>query len=246
MTPHRTPWPGTVMTIQLLRENITSRSPMVLLFSFLILLLRQYLPPSPQHLYSTPICKHRATFPSVSTQLSSQLQLSIIGDAMATIQLARPMIRYFSVHRPQQASRASRFIATSCLVSAVVLPFVPPALESSREKNKGYPNHNRILLSVSMLAESPPRTSRLSIGAGFRSLKRRTPMGILFFISNTLASFWFLLHSRASRCCMYYSVIRCIIIILRSGWSALLAFFVPGDQLDFIRNLHVLKGLVHE
>ncbi|OJJ07991.1 hypothetical protein ASPVEDRAFT_203178 [Aspergillus versicolor CBS 583.65] len=64
---------------------------------------------------------------------------------MATIQLARPTIRHFSVHRSQASTRTSRFVATSCLVSAVVLPFVPPALESSRERNLGYPNHSKPL-----------------------------------------------------------------------------------------------------
>ncbi|BCR89516.1 uncharacterized protein ACHE_50713A [Aspergillus chevalieri] len=58
-------------------------------------------------------------------------------------QLLRPTIRNFSVHRPQQATRTSIFITRSCLISAVVLPFVPPALESSREKSMGYPNHNK-------------------------------------------------------------------------------------------------------
>lgn len=52
-----------------------------------------------------------------------------------SIAVARPTIRSFSAHRPQQATRTSRFVARSCLVSAVVLPFVPPALESSREKS---------------------------------------------------------------------------------------------------------------
>ncbi|KAJ5620829.1 hypothetical protein N7510_004813 [Penicillium lagena] len=58
-------------------------------------------------------------------------------------QLARPSIRHFSAHRPRPDSRAARAVAMSCLVSGVVLPFVPPALESSREKNSGYPNHNK-------------------------------------------------------------------------------------------------------
>ncbi|KAJ5831994.1 hypothetical protein N7474_000305 [Penicillium riverlandense] len=64
---------------------------------------------------------------------------------MSTIaaQLARPSIRHFSAHRPRPDSRAARAVAMSCLVSGVVLPFVPPALESSREKNSGYPNHNK-------------------------------------------------------------------------------------------------------
>ncbi|PWY79647.1 hypothetical protein BO70DRAFT_293501 [Aspergillus heteromorphus CBS 117.55] len=61
----------------------------------------------------------------------------------AALQLVRPTIRHFSVRRPQPDSRTSRFIASSCLFSAVVLPFVPPALESSREKHNGYPNHNK-------------------------------------------------------------------------------------------------------
>ncbi|GLB01872.1 hypothetical protein AtubIFM57258_000282 [Aspergillus tubingensis] len=59
------------------------------------------------------------------------------------MQLARPTIRHFSVRRPQPDTRISRFITSSCLFTAVVLPFVPPALESSREKNNGYPNHNK-------------------------------------------------------------------------------------------------------
>ncbi|KAL3478391.1 hypothetical protein BJX99DRAFT_256509 [Aspergillus californicus] len=62
---------------------------------------------------------------------------------MSTLQLVRPTIRHFSVQRPQASTRTSRIVTTSCLVSAVVLPFVPPALESSREKNKGYPNHSK-------------------------------------------------------------------------------------------------------
>lgn len=61
----------------------------------------------------------------------------------AAVQMVRPTIRHFSVRRPRPDSRTSRFVTSSCLVSAVVLPFVPPALESSREKKSGYPNHNK-------------------------------------------------------------------------------------------------------
>ncbi|KAI9933256.1 hypothetical protein ASPWEDRAFT_114897 [Aspergillus wentii DTO 134E9] len=57
--------------------------------------------------------------------------------------LIRPTIRHFSVHRPAPDTRATRVITMSCLISAVVLPFVPPALESSRERNLGSPNHNK-------------------------------------------------------------------------------------------------------
>ena len=62
--------------------------------------------------------------------------------ALAT-PLLRPTVRHFSAHRPKPNSRASRIVAMSCIVSAVVLPFVPPALESSKERNLGYPNHNK-------------------------------------------------------------------------------------------------------
>ncbi|KAJ5775161.1 uncharacterized protein N7511_000172 [Penicillium nucicola] len=57
---------------------------------------------------------------------------------MATIaQLARPSIRHFSAHRPRPDSRIARAISLGCIVSGVVLPFVPPALESSRQRNSG-------------------------------------------------------------------------------------------------------------
>ncbi|GAD93543.1 MFS transporter, putative [Paecilomyces variotii No. 5] len=60
-----------------------------------------------------------------------------------TVNCVRPTIRHFSAHRPRPDTRASRFVASSCIVSAVVLPFIPPAIESSREKSLGYPNHNK-------------------------------------------------------------------------------------------------------
>ncbi|KAJ5191569.1 uncharacterized protein N7498_010554 [Penicillium cinerascens] len=57
--------------------------------------------------------------------------------------VVRPSIRHFSAHRPRPDSRASRAVALSCLVSGVVLPFVPPALESSRQRKSGSPNSNK-------------------------------------------------------------------------------------------------------
>ncbi|KAL1998050.1 hypothetical protein VTN02DRAFT_123 [Thermoascus thermophilus] len=57
--------------------------------------------------------------------------------------VVRPSVRYFSARRPRPDSRTLRFVAMSCIVSAVVLPFVPPAIESSREKSLGYPNHHK-------------------------------------------------------------------------------------------------------
>ncbi|KAJ5182974.1 hypothetical protein N7492_000590 [Penicillium capsulatum] len=51
--------------------------------------------------------------------------------------LVRPSIRRFSAHRPRPDSRVARAITVSCIVSGVVLPFVPPALESSRQRSSG-------------------------------------------------------------------------------------------------------------
>ncbi|KAJ5562982.1 hypothetical protein N7535_002572 [Penicillium sp. DV-2018c] len=53
---------------------------------------------------------------------------------------ARPFIRHFSAHRPRPDSRAARAISMGCIASGVVLPFVPPALESSRQKSSGTPS----------------------------------------------------------------------------------------------------------
>ncbi|KAJ5462710.1 hypothetical protein N7475_007654 [Penicillium sp. IBT 31633x] len=52
-------------------------------------------------------------------------------------QFARPSIRHFSAHRPRPDSRAARVVTMGCIISGVVLPFVPPALESSRQRNSG-------------------------------------------------------------------------------------------------------------
>ncbi|KAE8135516.1 hypothetical protein BDV38DRAFT_284781 [Aspergillus pseudotamarii] len=66
------------------------------------------------------------------------------------VRFVRPTIRHFSVRRPQPDSRTSRFVTSSCLFSAVVLPFVPPALESSRAKNTDGPNCSHTRRSVFM------------------------------------------------------------------------------------------------
>ncbi|KAJ5280318.1 hypothetical protein N7478_005690 [Penicillium angulare] len=58
-------------------------------------------------------------------------------------QIVRPSIRHFSAHRPRPDSRAARAVAMSCLVTGVVLPFIPPALESSRQRNSGSPSSNK-------------------------------------------------------------------------------------------------------
>lgn len=51
----------------------------------------------------------------------------------------RASIRRFSARPPKPETRGHRFLAASCIASAVALPFVPPALESSREKKS--PTH---------------------------------------------------------------------------------------------------------
>ncbi|KAJ5495279.1 hypothetical protein N7539_000395 [Penicillium diatomitis] len=56
---------------------------------------------------------------------------------MAAAEISRPLVRRFSAHRPQHNTRAVRAVALSCIVSGVVLPFVPPALESSRQRKAG-------------------------------------------------------------------------------------------------------------
>ncbi|EED17943.1 hypothetical protein TSTA_117280 [Talaromyces stipitatus ATCC 10500] len=66
-------------------------------------------------------------------------QYNIMAVTIASSGL-RSSVRHFSAHRPRPDTRTSRFVASSCLVSMVVLPFVPPALESSRERNTGYPH----------------------------------------------------------------------------------------------------------
>ncbi|CAI7625921.1 hypothetical protein N7509_012604 [Penicillium cosmopolitanum] len=63
--------------------------------------------------------------------------------AVVAAQLARPTIRHFSAHRPRPDSRAARAVTTSCLAAAVALPFIPPALESSRQKSSGFPEGNK-------------------------------------------------------------------------------------------------------
>lgn len=54
--------------------------------------------------------------------------------------IARPCIRHFSAHRPRPDSRTERAVVLTCLVGGVVLPFVPPAMESSRERKSDTPS----------------------------------------------------------------------------------------------------------
>ncbi|KAJ5992561.1 hypothetical protein N7451_008285 [Penicillium sp. IBT 35674x] len=63
--------------------------------------------------------------------------------AVIASQIARPSIRHFSAHRPRPDSRAARAVAMTCIISGVALPFVPPALESSRQRNSSSPINNQ-------------------------------------------------------------------------------------------------------
>ncbi|KAJ5098946.1 hypothetical protein N7532_005947 [Penicillium argentinense] len=58
-------------------------------------------------------------------------------------QLAHPSVRHFSGHRPRPHSRTVRVFAMSYLISGVVVPFIPPALESLRQKNSDFPDSNK-------------------------------------------------------------------------------------------------------
>lgn len=61
----------------------------------------------------------------------------------APVTFLRASIRNFSSRAPKPDTKMHRFVASSCIISAVVLPFIPPAIESNREKKDGYPNHNK-------------------------------------------------------------------------------------------------------
>src|SRR3954451_25284703 len=63
--------------------------------------------------------------------------------ALATVirsSLSHSAIRHFSARAPEPTSRTQQAIATSLITSAVLLPFIPPALESRRERSLGHPN----------------------------------------------------------------------------------------------------------
>ncbi|KAK2779351.1 hypothetical protein FQN53_001421 [Emmonsiellopsis sp. PD_33] len=57
--------------------------------------------------------------------------------------MLRASIRQFSARAPKPESRTDRFITMSGLVSLVVVPFIPPAIESSRERKLGNPHAHK-------------------------------------------------------------------------------------------------------
>lgn len=58
-------------------------------------------------------------------------------------QLARPSVRHFSAYRPRPHIRTARAVAMSYLISGVVIPFIPPALETLRQKNSEFPDSKK-------------------------------------------------------------------------------------------------------
>ncbi|EEQ29046.1 uncharacterized protein MCYG_01865 [Microsporum canis CBS 113480] len=57
--------------------------------------------------------------------------------------MLRTSLRRFSAQAPKPESRAQRYLAASCIVSGVLLPFIPPALESSRGRKLDQPPTNK-------------------------------------------------------------------------------------------------------
>ncbi|EFR01200.1 hypothetical protein MGYG_09044 [Nannizzia gypsea CBS 118893] len=53
--------------------------------------------------------------------------------------ILRTSLRRFSAQAPRPETRAQRYLAASCIVSGVLLPFIPPALESSRRRKLDEP-----------------------------------------------------------------------------------------------------------
>ena len=70
--------------------------------------------------------QHYLTLNTAISQTTMSLTLLVGG--------ARASVRHFSAKPPAPESRANRLLVLACLASGIVLPFIPPALESSREK----------------------------------------------------------------------------------------------------------------
>lgn len=93
----------------------------------------------------TPFAHHLVKHPTYTLCVYvtvNRLQRATMAIPLS-VNYARPAVRHFSARRPRPDSRTTRFVASSCIVSAVVLPFIPPAIESSRERSLGYPHHNK-------------------------------------------------------------------------------------------------------
>ena len=51
--------------------------------------------------------------------------------------LTQMAVRHFSAQIPRQATKTQQVVATAIISTAVVLPFIPPAIESKRERERG-------------------------------------------------------------------------------------------------------------
>jgi hypothetical protein len=65
--------------------------------------------------------------------------------------LASPMlsyaVRHFSSRAPRPETFLQKAITTAAIASGVMIPFIPPALESKRERDNGHPNARYIFHS---------------------------------------------------------------------------------------------------
>jgi len=62
-----------------------------------------------------------------------------IASAVTTT-LTQTAVRHFSAQAPKPATKLQSAVAGAIITSAVILPFVPPAMESKRERESGHPN----------------------------------------------------------------------------------------------------------
>jgi len=67
--------------------------------------------------------------------------MSLVG--AVTSSLTHTAVRHFSAQAPKPATKLQSTIAGTLITSAVLLPFVPPAIESKRERESGHPNASR-------------------------------------------------------------------------------------------------------
>ncbi|KKZ66352.1 hypothetical protein EMCG_07953 [[Emmonsia] crescens] len=58
--------------------------------------------------------------------------------------MLRASIRQFSARAPKPETRAHRLLTMSGIASLVAVPFIPPAIQSSREKKLGNPHANKL------------------------------------------------------------------------------------------------------
>jgi hypothetical protein len=70
----------------------------------------------------------------------SNIQVNMTLATVVRSNLTRSTVRQFSARAPEPTTRTQQAVTTSLIASAVLLPFIPPALESRRERLLGHPN----------------------------------------------------------------------------------------------------------